>query len=333
MGAKVKKFGNLSDGREIFEIELYSRKLVVRLINYGSRVISIQQIDNDGHKNNILLGYENISDYENDINYLGAVLGRCANRIKNGELIINNKKIQLSRNENNNHLHGGYEGFDKKVWDFEIDEKKSSVKMIYTSIDGEEGYPGNLKSEVIFCVHNNELSIEIYATTDELTPVNLSTHLYFNLTGNKNLTIESHKIKIPSETIIEVNNSGIATGLRSIKSTVFELKGEKLLKEKFDTQNDDLSVRNGYDHSYILNDENNNLIEVEDSFSKRKLVFQTNTPIVHFYSGNYLDSPFIKRGGFSFEQQTFCKKDNNIFFYNFLEKDQKYINKSVYKFF
>ena len=193
----------------------------------------------------IVLGFDNLIDYENDHPYFGSIIGRNANRLKDGKIRLENKEIQLSQNEDKNQLHGGFIGFGKKIWHFE--QRNEKLHLFYESPHGEEGYPGNLQVEATFEWKEDTLVMEHRAKTDQTTVVNLTRHEYFNLAQGENIL--DHQLFIDADSYLPIDAEELPTGeIVSVKGTVMELDGTLSLREKLK------KGRGGYNHNYILNE-------------------------------------------------------------------------------
>ncbi|MGK2862908.1 MAG: aldose epimerase family protein [Chitinophagaceae bacterium] len=277
-------------GEDIYLYTLRNTKgTEVCITNYGAIITSFKIKQGDHSINNIVLGFDNVEEYLSDeylagCPYFGAAIGRYANRIGNGEFSIDGIKFFLGKNMAPAHLHGGYSGFDKKTWNC---ESYSTGKLIlsYTSVDGEEGYPGNLHVKLLFELNNNnnELTYEFTATTDRPTIVNLTHHSYFNLNNGLG-TIADHLIRINSRTILEQDKNFVVTGNTiSVKNTKYNFMDWKKAGELWDEEN-------GYDQTYEL--EKNDMIspaaEVCIEKSGIKLQVYTTEPTVHFYTGKWI---------------------------------------------
>ncbi|MEP6844765.1 MAG: aldose epimerase family protein, partial [Panacibacter sp.] len=216
-------------------------------------------------------------------------------------------EYKLAANNGKNALHGGLKGFDKVVWTpTVVNETIAMLMLTYLSKDGEEGYPGNLKVMVHYTLtEDNELKIEYNATTDKATPVNLTNHSYFNLTGDVNNTILNHKLKIEAENYTPVDSSLIPTGkLESVEGTPFDFVIAKTIGKDID------AVKGGYDHNFALDARNVRegtllkFVELSDSLSGRTLEVYTSEPGVQFYTGNFLDGKFSNRDGKPIKQHS-----------------------------
>ena len=223
-------WGN-ADGKEVFLYTLTNAKGVqVKISTYGGIVTSWIAPDKNGKTSNIVLGFDSLSGYLAKPPYFGALVGRYGNRIAKGKFKIDTTEYTLATNNGVNALHGGIKGFDKQVWDAAIDSDTSATLLLsYTSKDGEEGYPGNLKVDVRYTLTDDgELKIEYNATTDKATPVNLTNHSYFNLTGDVANTILDHTLMIAADNYTPVDSTLIPTGeIKAVKGTPFDFTSPK----------------------------------------------------------------------------------------------------------
>ena len=326
------------------EVQLFTLKnpsgYTVKITNYGGIVTSIMVPDKNGKFDNVVLGYDNLEGYLKDTPYFGAIVGRYANRIAKGRFTLNGREYILAVNNGPNHLHGGLKGFDKVVWDAETftSAEEAGVKLSYLSKDGEEGYPGNLQVTIIYTVTlNNELRIEYSATTDQPTPINLSHHSYFNLSGNSGQNVLQHVLQIDADKYTVVDETLIPTGeLRPVDGPM-DFRKPMPVGSRID------SVAGGYDHNYVLN--NNGIFarvaELVDPASGRVMEVFTDEPGMQFYSGNFLDGSktgsggqvYNKHFGLCLETQHFPDSPNQPAFPNtILAPGEVYRQKTVYKF-
>jgi len=215
------------------------------------------------------------------------LIGRYGNRIANGKFTLDGKVYTLAQNNNGNHLHGGNKGFDKVIWTVD-DVNDSSIHLSYNSKDGEEGYPGNLKVNVVYSLTNdNGLKIDYTATTDKATPVNLTNHSYFNLSGGKDTTILDHELRLDADRFTEVNDKLIPTGqLPPVKNTPMDFTKSKKVGQDIG------KVKGGYDHNWVLNKKDSSFTLIGTLYhpaSGRAMDIYTTQPGVQFYAGNFLD--------------------------------------------
>ena len=299
-GTSKKDWGEV-DGKQVYLYTLTNKAGdVVTISNYGGIVTSWASPDKSGNKSSIIIGFDSLSTYLQQPPYFGALIGRYGNRIGKAEFKLGDSVYHLAANNGPNSLHGGLKGFDKVVWDATVaDSTQSSLTLKYVSKDGEEGYPGNLDVTVVYTLtDDNGLKIEYTATTDKATPVNLTNHTYFNLTGSVANTILDHSIQIDADKYTPVDPTLIPSGeLKDVKGTPFDFTTAKKIGQ------DIASVPGepvGYDHNFVLNKKDASLQKVAtltDSVSGRQLEVYTTEPGLQFYTGNFLDGKFTNHDG------------------------------------
>jgi len=286
------EFGQ-ADGKPVYLYTLTNKNgIQVKITNYGGIVTSWTVPDKSGAKSSIVLGFDSLAGYLAKPPYFGALIGRYGNRIAKGKFKIGDSSYTLATNNGKNALHGGLKGFDKQVWDASYTDSIAALTLNYTSKDGEEGYPGNLKVTVVYTLSNDdELGIEYNAETDKPTVVNLTNHSYFNLTGNVDNTILNHTLKIDADAYTPVDTGLIPTGvLQPVKGTPFDFTtatviGARIAKVPGGSPG-------GYDHNYVLNNKDGSLklaAVLSDSVSGRQLEVYTTQPGLQFYTGNFLN--------------------------------------------
>jgi aldose 1-epimerase len=269
----------------------------VSITNYGGTITQWLTPDKNGAKSSIVIGFDSLGGYLQKPPYFGALIGRYGNRIGKGTFKIGNTTYKLATNNAPNHLHGGNIGFDKVVWDATpATDSSAALTLNYISNDSEEGYPGTLNVTVKYMLtDDDELTIDYTATTDKATPVNLTNHAYFNLTGDVNNTILDHKLQIDADSMTPVDATLIPTGeIKSVKGTPFDFTTPTKIGARIN------AVEGGYDHNWVLNNRNGQMAKVAtltDSISGRKLEVFTVEPGLQFYTGNFLDGKFINRDG------------------------------------
>jgi aldose 1-epimerase len=314
--------------------------MVLKLINYGGTVTDLLVPDKNGQPGNVVLGYDSLGGFLQSNNpYFGCLVGRYANRIANAKFTLDGKTYTLAANNNGNSLHGGIKGFDKVIWNAEP-LGDTSVKLTYFSKDGEEGYPGNLQAEVIYTLNaDNALKIEYTATTDKATPVNLTNHCYFNLSGGTDSTILDHELMLKADKYTKVNENLIPTGENPpVSGTPMDFTSAKKVGR------DIAQVPGGYDHNWVLNKSGNDLelaATLYHAASGRFMEVFTTEPGVQFYSGNFLDGTlkgrdginYVKHAGLCLETQHFPDSPNQPAFPNtILKPGEKYHQVTIYKF-
>ncbi len=321
-------------------------KLIVS--NYGAAIVSLFTKDKNGQLADIVLGYDNQIDYFFDQFYLGAVVGRYANRIAGDTITINKTPYKLSVREGGYHLHGGYAGFNKKIFEstsFQNDVG-SGLILQYKSPHLEEGFPGELCLDVIYTLtHDDQLIVEYKATTDRTTFINLTQHSYFNLSGKPDTTIDEHELKINSEFYLPVNSLQVPTGdLCTVWGTPFNFTSFKKMGQHIHEPNEQLKLSNGYDHSWVLEQKHTDHLKhaatVKEKNSGRRLDVYTTEPAVHFYSGNFLKNIagkneliYNQRSGFCLETQHFPDAPNHAHFPStLLHAGELFYSKTIFKF-
>lgn len=337
-----------ADGKKIDIYTLTNTKGVeARLTTYGAALVSLKVPDNKGALADVVLGYETVDGYVNDTVYLGATIGRYGNRIAKGKFTLNGKEYSLAVNNGENHLHGGPRGFHKRIWKAKpyTDAGGVNLEFNYTSKDGEENYPGNLKVKVVYTLtDDNEIKINYSATSDKDTVINLTNHSYFNLAGAGSGTILNHWLQINADQFTPTDAGSIPTGvLQSVKDTPMDFTAPTAIGERIDQPFEQLVLGKGYDHNWVLNKNGNtpvSIAKVYEPTSGRVLEVLTTEPGVQFYSGNFLDDVkgkdgkvYQKRGGFCLETQHFPDSPNKPNFpTTVLKAGQRFSSTTVYKF-
>lgn len=270
-----------------------NNNMQVSILNYGGIITDIIVPDKNGQYENIVLGYKHIADYADNPNYLGALIGRVAGRINNAAFDIGDKTYPLDANEGTHHLHGGVYGFHQAVWEshtFQTD-RAVGIRLSHKSEDGESGYPGNVTAIVTYTLTNdNRLILDYSATTDKQTPVSLTNHTYFNLSGKLRNTIHEHDITIDSTQFLELDEELIPTGtILDVDATPFDFRSRRKLADGIHSTSEQTNlVGNGYDHYFLFNDEKPDKIVVTDKNSGRRMSIQTDQPGVTMYTANGL---------------------------------------------
>jgi len=344
-----KAFGKTKDGINVDQYILKNRNgMEISAINYGGIITSWKAKDRKGNYKDIVLGFNNLSQYENGNPYFGAIIGRYGNRIAKGKFTLNGEKYILALNNNENHLHGGIKGFDKVVWDSKevINDSTASLVLSYVSNDMEEGYPGNLGVQVTYTLDNNdELSVKYKAVSDKKTIINLTQHSYFNLSADFNKNILDHEILINADSFLPVDSTLIPTGeKRKVESTPFDFRRPKNVGKEINNLDKQLIFGNGYDHCWVLNNQDQGLRFVAsayDSGTGRLLEIFSDQPGIQFYSGNFLDGTLKSkiggtydfRSGFCLETQHYPNSPNEKGFPSVtLGPGEKYVSETIFKF-
>lgn len=280
--SKQQVFGTLSDGRSVTEYTLSNKHgVVATILNYGGIIRTLHTPNRHGKSDDIVLGFDRLADYENERKYFGAIVGRVAGRIAGGRLQVGDNRYKLTVNDPPNHLHGGERGFDSQVWDAEYCERSALLSLSYVSLDGEEGYPGELHAQVTYqLTDDNELVISYQASANAQTVVNLTQHSYFNLSGDSSRTVLDHDLVINAGMTLELDDNGIPTGhILDVSDTELDFRLPRKVCE--------------LDNFWVLADieENNTPIlaaELRNKDSGRVLQVRTTAPGIQVYSGGLL---------------------------------------------
>ena len=299
----------MPDGREVRIFTLRNDPgLEIKIINYGGIITALNVPDRDGQIDDLVLGHDNLDGYLHRSRYFGALIGRYGNRIRCGQFTLNGIEYHLPVNNGRNHLHGGYKGFDKVVWDAE--EIAAGLRLTYRSVDGEEGYPGNLDATVTYELSAaNELRIEYFASTDKDSIVNLTNHSYFNLAGAG--TILDHELTIHADAFTPVDESLIPTGeLRPVCRTPMDFTSATAIGAHLNDRDEQLkNAGGGYDHNFVLRGPHGELRTVatlHDPKSGRQLEVITTEPGIQFYAGTWLDGSITGKRGQVYEKYSGC---------------------------
>jgi aldose 1-epimerase len=303
----ARSFGLTADGHVIEAVELaWPGGLQVEVLTYGAVVRRLGFPTTVGLRQAIL-GYEALDDYERDTAYVGALVGRVANRIAGGRFPLDGREVQVSVNEAPNTLHGGRVGFSKRIWRLEDETvDKSSVTLAYTSADGEEGFPGALDARAHFSlIESDTLQIDYTAVANAPTVVNLSHHLYFNLLGDISATILGHVLMIEADDFTPVGGGLIPSGaILPVQATPFDLRGGAMLRDVLDRQDAQLTLAGGLDLNWALKPGANPALSLRAP-DGASLHLTTDQPGVQVYSGQKLQAPFVKHGALAIEPQGF----------------------------
>ncbi len=304
--AKRAPAGRLADGTAVETVTLSANGVTARILSYGATLQSLSMPGRDGKVADVVLGYDDLAGYVDHPNYFGVTVGRYANRIANGRFAINGRSFTLTQNDATNSLHGGTRGFDKHAWRVVSvkDGPIASVTMALTSPDGDQGYPGKLDVTVTYSLNDRgELSIDMGATTDKPTVVNLTNHAIFNLAGEGAPGgALRHRLTIPARAYTPVDEKLIPTGeLRAVQGSVFDFRTPRDLETGVrDGRDPQIVVGRGYDHNYALDKgqtaDPQLAARLEDPASGRVLEVLTTEPGVQLYTGNFLDGTLVGKG-------------------------------------
>jgi aldose 1-epimerase len=344
-GMTKQSWGNLPDGRGVDMYTLTNGKgMEASIITLGGIVQSLKVPDKSGTPVDVVNGFENLEPYLKNPAYFGALIGRYGNRIAHGEFKLDGITYHVPKNDGENSLHGGTEGFNKKLW--MASQHGNALDLTYVSKDGEEGYPGTLTAKVTYSLtDDNGLRIDYTATTDKSTVLNLTNHTYFNLAGQGEGDILGHELTIEADRFTPVDAGLIPTGeLKPVEGTPFDFRKATAIGARINDNDEQLTRGKGYDHNFVLNRKGGSLelaVRVRDPKTGRVMEVLTDQPGVQFYTGNFLDGSLKGKGGktypkrcaFCLETQHFPDSPNHPDFPTTeLKPGQEYKTSTVYRF-
>ena len=291
-------------------ISMKNEQLEVVVSNYGCTIIKVIMAEKNGHKDDVVLGYDDFTQYQTLDAYLGALVGRVANRIKAGQFSLNGQDYHLAVNNGPNHLHGGIKGFSYQVFDYTI-EDEHTLKLHYLSKDGEEGYPGDLDLTVIYTLKDDTLTAHYQATSSADTLINITNHSYFNLSGHKE-NIYQHTLQIHASQFACVDSDGLTTGeLKDVEGTPFDFRQPALIGERVEQDDEQLKIGKGFDHPFLFDTQSNQVILTHEP-TGRQLIVSTTLPQAQIYTANYLDGRLGKYGERYYARDAVCIETQNM---------------------
>lgn len=348
-GLRKEDFQGEIDGKKVHLFFLTNKKgYEVSITNYGGAIASIVVPDKNGKYENIVQGHDSLENYLNSPKkHLSTLVGRFANRIKDGKFELDKEVFQLAQNNKNNHLHGGPNGFNTKVWDA-VQMSPREVKMYYTSENGEEGYPGKLYMSVdFFWTDDNELKIKYTGNTNKKTIINMTHHLFVNLEGITDPcpSIEDHLLTLNAKFYLPTDETQIPTGeIKSVEGTPFDFLTPRRIGERINADDPQIKYGDGYDHCFVINKRTYGELtfagKVEAPISGRTMEIYTTEPGMQLYTANshngfkaYHGVRMPRRSGVAFEAQHFPNSPNMAFFPSVvLNPRQTYTQETIYKF-
>ncbi len=287
----IRELKKVDDHISLFEMK--SNALEVLVTNFGGTIIRLLMPDKNGQKGDVVLGYDSIAEYQTKDAYLGALVGRTANRTRKGTFSLNGKTYTLPLNDGPNSLHGGAHGFSQKVFDAKI--QGDSLVLTYLSPDGEEGYPGNLRLTATYTLKGGTLTLRYQATTDQDTLINITNHSYFNLSGGQE-DICNHTLQVHSDTYACIDANGLPTGeFRDTQGTPFDFHTPARIGDVLARQDEQLTLGRGVDHPFLFNHAEDQVVLCHPA-SGRRLTISSTLPGTQVYTGNQLDGRIGKYG-------------------------------------
>ena len=315
------EFGKTSKGEIVYLYNLKNELVDVEILSLGGIIKSIKTADNNGVFENIVLGYNNLKDYEKNEYFYGCITGRVAGRTKDGVLKISNKIYQLEKNNGHNNLHGGPNGLNTKIWFGELksEGEKGILTLKYKSPHLENGFPGEVDFEVRYILENNTLKIEYHGKSDRETYINLTNHTYFNLSGNNKEDIKENLLKVNADSYGWVDVNTLPLKLED-KDTFMEFEKFVKLKKILELNHEQIKiVGDGIDHPFQLSKKDEYDIELKDDKNGRKIKVKSSEPVAVIYTGNFLSK---KHNGICFEMQDYP----DIF--NFMPEKSKFYDEN-----
>lgn len=308
MKTMIKVIKHIDD--QIDLILMKNEQLEIVVSNYGCTIIKVMMYDRYGQQDDVVLGYDDFTQYQTLDAYLGALVGRVANRIKKGCFCLNEKEYHLAVNNGPNHLHGGIKGFSYQVFDYAIKDEKT-VEFHYLSQDGEEGYPGDLDLTVTYTLQDDTLVVHYHATSSQDTLINITNHSYFNLSGHKE-NINQHMLQIHASHFACVDGDGLTTGeIRNVTGTAFDFRQPALIGERVDQQDEQLQLARGFDHPFLFDTQDKQVVLTHEA-SGRQLIVSTSLPQAQIYTANYLDGRLGKNQHRYFARDAVCIETQNM---------------------
>lgn len=350
MSISISNFGNTDENENVSLFTVKNKNgVTAKFTNWGATIISIVVPDKDGKLIDVVLGFDNLEDYFVNHCYFGATIGRNGNRVQNASFKINGITYYLDKNERaKNDLHSGFNGYQKRLWDYSIDEATNSVIFKLLSPDMDQGFPGNFNVNVTYTLSDdNELEISYNGICDKDTLANMTNHSYFNLNGHNSGSIINHKLQINSKKFAIVDSESIPTGkLADVENTPLNFTNFRRIADDIDNDFEQLKLTKGYDHSFLIDKKSNDIEKVATLKSEQSGITMdvySDCLAVQFYAGNYIDEiPQIGKGGFTYGNRSgLCLETgflpNSINEPNFaspvLKANTEYKSKTIYKFY
>ena len=343
-------FGKLSDGREVSAFVLKNTSgMSVQILDLGGIITSLSVPDSSGIIADVTPGFDYPQPYADGAGYMGAIVGRYANRISEGTFSIDDVSYSLAKNNGNNAIHGGLVGFDKKIWDAEISVGRYHAELILStySPDGEEGYPGHVEVSVTYTLNDqNQLIIDYSATSDKATVINLTNHAYFNLDGHDAGSILEHEVMLNADRFTPIDDSSIPTGAISrVTGTPLDFRQRKVIGLDIESEHQQIIFGSGFDHNFVINHSELGAVslaaEVYSRNSGRVMKVYTDQPGVQFYTGNFLSGELVgkdgavyeRRAAFCLETQHFPDSPNKaIFPSTILRPGDRFASRTIFEF-
>ena len=332
------------NGKQVDCIRLHNGKLSCEILSYGATLRSLRVPDLSGKPVDVVLGFDTLEDYAKQDSYIGATVGPNANRIGGAALPLGKRQLKLDRNEGENNLHSGFEGFDRQIWEI-LAASEEAVTLICTHPNGRGGFPGDLNAAVTYWLEGNALLIDYYAISQRDTICNLTNHSYFNLDGHDSGSIENHRVQLFAKSFTPIDAQSIPTGaIRAVSGSAMDLTKPVCLSDRMDGAEEQLRLAKGFDHNYVID------AGVEPFRAAAKvwgaklgivMTVYTDRPGVQFYTGNFLPeglrgkdgAVYHRRQGLCLETQAFPDAPNHSSFPpTVLRAEKEWQSRTVYQF-
>lgn len=349
MAISKEVFGQTKDGKTAYIYTITNDNgMTAKFTDYGAILVSLEVPDRNGKAEDVVLGFDKLEDYFSNNPNFGATIGRHANRIGGASFVLNGKTYTLDKNDGRNNLHGGFDGYHKRLWDADYyeDELGQTIAFSYTSPDGDQGFPGTLEIVVRYIItDDNCVIIEYEAESDKDTVVNLTNHTYFNLAGHASGTILDQKVWMDCDEFTFADEESIPNGeIRKVEGTPMDFRTMKTVGRDINEDYDQLKFGHGFDHNWILktnSDEISLVAKMECDKTGIAMEVYTDLPGMQFYTGNFIDEGLVgkngarygKNTGLCFETQYFPNAINVPSFKQpVLKAGEAYNTTTVYKF-
>ncbi len=342
-------FGQTQDGKTAYLYTITNNNgMTAKFTDFGANLVALEVPDRDGNPCDVVLGFEKLEGYFSNAANLGATIGRHANRIGGASFVLNGKTYELDKNDGRNNLHGGFDGYHKRLWETDTyeDELGQTIAFTLNSPDGDQGFPGNLEVQVRYIItDDNCVIIEYNGECDQDTVLNMTNHTYFNLSGHASGTILDHKVWIDADEFTYADEESIPNGeIRKVEGTPMDFRVAKVVGDEIDADYDQLKYGSGYDHNWVLKtkeDEISLVASLESEVSGIYMETYTDLPGMQFYAGNFVNEQnygkngvkYGARSGLCFETQYFPNAINVPSFKQPVTKaGEVYNTTTVYKF-
>ena len=317
MQIEKRSFGKINDNEVINYIFTHNSGFKVEISPFGATIVNIESKDRNQNFESVVLGFDEVNDYVKYAgSYFGCIVGRVAGRIENAEFTLDDQKYQLAKNDEPNSLHGGNIGFNQKLFEVKevkVEDDSAYITLYYLSKDGEENYPGNLELTVTYIIKDHQLDLDIRASTDKTTLVDITNHVGFNLSGNVKETIRDHILYIDADKFAPLNERFIPYTLKRVDDTAYDFRKPKLIKEALDSDDEQIKFALGIDQPFLLNHQHDPSIYLYHPENGRLLEIKTTQIAVVVYTGNFLnDSVIMNNNQKGFKNAMICLETQSL---------------------